>query len=296
MKTKLVLIAACTIPLASCAGWLDPPQSIGDLNTGYRYVPIDPLPVSFTNDFSRCPHQPGATPGLMNALPDLTTRVATEDVTGEASVTVPGVGVSGSGRSYRVTQDLIAYDMARLRFEVPAGLETDTTAPARTREASESLAQVRLLRADETPRSGANVITVPVYVGVGLRLTANLQIRSGKVNLSDLGAISAAVSANRARGSLVSQTLGLSSSKIVTIMPLPGELNATTILAATVAMAQIKGLFFDADSRPWPRVVGIHYPFARMNPALVNAIVGTLVDRPIHWTPCAVDGAGLTVG
>ncbi len=295
IRTKLVLIAASLAPLSSCAQWLDPPQSIGDLNAGYRYVAIDPLPVSFANDFSSCPTHPGVPAGLMNALHDLSSRVSTEDVTGEASGSVPGVAVGGSGRSYRVTQDFIAYDTARLRFEIPPGLlDQSGTSPARTPGSNASLAQIRVLGADENPTNSNNrVITVPVYVGVGLRLTANLQVRSGKVNLTDLGAISAAARADRVRGGLVSQTLGLGGSKVMTIVPMPGELNSTTIQAATVAMGQIRGLLYDAETQRWPRVVGIHYPFARVDPALVNAIVTTLATRRIEWRPCATDDAGL---
>lgn len=296
MKSKFILAAAFAIPLSGCAEWLDPPQSIGDLNAGYRYVAIDPLPVAFTNNFAACPSQPGVTPSLMHALPDLASRVATEDVTGDASASIPGVSVAASGRSYRVTQDFIAYDTARLRFEVPADLLTDGgAAPAGTMRAT-SLAQVRALNAgDRLSNANNRIVDVPVYIGIGLRLTANLQVRSGKVNLTDLGALSGAVSANRVRGSLVAQTLGVSGSRVTATLPLPGELNPTTIQAATVAMGQIRMLMFDAETRPWPRVVGIHYPFARINPALTNAIVAALVQRRIEWRPCATADARLNL-
>lgn len=296
MKSRLILTAALVAPLSACSQWLDPPQSIGDLNAGYRYIAIDPLPVSFTNDFSHCPAQTGTTPSLMNGLPDLASRVSTEDVTGEANASVPGVTVGGSGRSYRVTQDFIASDTVSLRFEVPPDLlAAGGMAPAAS-PLPASLAGVRALNATEAPRNPANrVITVPVYVGVGLRLTASLQIRNGKVNLTDLGAISGAVSANRVHGSLVAQTLGVAGPRMTNLVPLPGELNPTTIQAAAVAMGQMKVLLDDAATRPWPRVVGIHYPFARINPALVNAIVSALVARRIEWRPCATDEARLTL-
>ena len=81
--------------------------------------------------------------------------------------------------------------------------------------------------------------------------------------------------------------------KVMSSVPLPGELNPTTIQAATVAMGQIRMLFYDAETRRWPRVVGIHYPFERVNPALVNAIVSALVTKRIEWRPCATDDAAL---
>jgi hypothetical protein len=292
MKSKFFLIAAA-LPLSSCAQWLDPPQSIGDINAGYRYVPVDPLPVSFTNDLSACVAPAGTTPGLMNALPNLASRVATEDTTAEASVTVPAVTAGGSGRSYRVTQDFIIYDTATLRFEVPSDLlGPDQMTPA-SRPPPASLARVRALDPDENPSGTNQVIAVPVYVGVGLRLTANLQIRAGKVNLTDLGAISGAVSANRVQGGLVSQLLGLGGTRASAMAPGPGELNPTTIQAAAVAMGQIRAIVYDAGTQRWPQVVGIHYPFARVNPALVNAIQSELARHPIAWHPCSATGQRL---
>ena len=295
LRRRPLVVLSMLASTAGCAQWLDPPQSVGDLNAGYRYVAIDPLPVSFDQNFSGCPAPSGAQPGLMDALPDLASRVSTEDITGEASGSVPGVSVSGSGRSFRVTQDFIAYDTARLRFEVPPELlQADASAPARAASRQAPATQIRALEENQQVSNARNhVITVPVYVGVGLRLTSNLQVRSGKVNLSDLGALSAAVRADRVRGDLVSQALGLGGPKVVSSVPLPGELNSTTIQAATVAMGQIRMLLYDAETRRWPRVVGIHYPFERVNPALVNAIVAALVTKRIEWHPCATDDATL---
>lgn len=296
MQKRVWGILACVAPLSACAQWLDPPQSIGDVNAGYRYIAIDPLPVSFNNSFTGCPAPTGATPGLMNALHDLTARVSTEDITGEASGSFTGVTAGASGRSYRVTQDFIAYDTARLRFEVPPGLLAAGEMTPREGLTDASLSGFRALSDNENPSNAGNrVITVPVYVGVGLRVTANVQVRSGKVNLTDLGAISAAARADRVRGGLVSQTLGLGGSKVVTMVPLPGELNPTTIQAATVAMGQIRTLLFDSETQRWPRVVGIHYPFAEVNPALVNAIVTELTTNRITWSPCATSGSALSL-
>lgn len=294
-RTRSLLALSMLLSTAGCAQWLDPPQSVGDLNAGYRYIAIDPLPVSFVQDYSACPRPAGTQPRLMDALPDLASRVSAEDVTGEGSASVPGVEIGGSGRSFRVTQDFIAYDTARLRFEVPPELlEDGDSASARTPSPGGEAPQIRALEEGERVETARNhVITVPVYVGIGLRLTSNLQVRSGKVSLSDLGALSAAVRADRVRGDLVAQALGMTGPKVLSSVPLPGELNSATIQAATVAMGQIRMLFYDAETRPWPRVVGIHYPFERVNPALVNAIVAALVTKRIEWRPCATDDAAL---
>src|SRR4051794_1482198 len=51
-------------------------------------------------------------------------------------------------------------------------------------------------------------------------------------------------------------------------MPLPGELNATTIQNATIALGAIKALLYADDIQRRARVVGIHYPFATEDPAI----------------------------
>jgi hypothetical protein len=176
-----------------------------------------------------------------------------------------------------VTQDFIAYDETNLRFDV-----TVTGA-----EQAGATRHFRLL-AEHDP--GTNVVIVPVYVGIGLRLTANVTVLKGNVSLSNLAALSAAATANRVQGSLVAQSLGLSGAKVMAIMPIPGELNSTTVQNAAVAIGSIKALIYDPDTAKWPRVVGIHYPFATINQKQVNDIVSALAARPIPWKPCATSG------
>lgn len=291
MNRYSVFAALACVSLSGCSEWLDPPQTIGDVNAGYRYVAIDPLPINFTNDFSKCGSLAGSTPGLIDALHDLTARVSTQQISGEGSLSAPVVKVGASGSTYQVTQDFIAYDQTPLRFEVPAHLADTRYSAADVSSGS----PLRLLREDEPARRGARVLTIPVYVGLGLRLTANVTVRKGNVNLADLGALSAAAKAEQVRGSLVAQTLGMSGPKVSALLPLPGELNPTTIQNATVAIGSIKALLDDPSTRRWPRVVGIHYPFERVSPAMTNAIVSALAEKRIEWSPCSTDEARLKV-
>jgi hypothetical protein len=110
------------------------------------------------------------------------------------------------------------------------------------------------------------------------------------VNLADLGALSVAAKANRVNGGLVVQSLGLNGPKIAATMPLPGELNATTIQNATVALGAIKALLYADDTQRRARVVGIHYPFATQDPAMIDAILAALAAKPIVWKPCEYAG------
>jgi hypothetical protein len=287
MRKIVLLLAACALPLAGCAEWIDPPQSIGDENAGFRYVPIDPLPVSFVNDFSKCVKE-GAPSDLLDALHDLSARVSVQQISGEAKASVPIFSVGASGSSYQVTQDFIAYDETPLRFEVsPPPLSAEGGNGGTT------TARHKLTLLKEDAQSDKPVITIPVYVGVGLRLTANVIVRKGNVNLSDLGSISAAAKAEQIRGGLVAQTLGINGPKVTATLPLPGEINTTTIQNATVAIGAIKAMLHDPATGRWPRVVGIHYPFERVDQAQVNAIVSALSGKKLVWKPCQTEAARL---
>src|SRR4051812_47498551 len=120
MRLAAALLAACS--LTSCTQWVDPPQSLGDVNAGYRYVAIEPLPVAYP-DYSACKSRtPGGTPDLLDAVHDMAARVSVLQISGEGSAKFAPVNVSASGSTYEVTQDFIAYDEATLRFEVPPNL------------------------------------------------------------------------------------------------------------------------------------------------------------------------------
>lgn len=279
MKTHVMLAALGAVALAGCNGRLDAPGTLGDANSGFRYVAIDPLPVAHQG-FAACPARPpNATADLLDALPDSASRVAVRNVSGQVSGGIPIFKAGVSGSTYEVVQDYISYDETHIRFEVPE--ETGTEAVATAGAAP----QVRLLGDEERPISG-KVISVPVYVGVGLRLTATVKVRKGNVNLADLGALSAAAEAEKVQGALVVQTLGLNGPKIAATIPMPGELNPTTIQNAAVALGAIKALLYAEDTQRQPRVVGIHYPFEQRDGAMINAIVRELATTPVAWAPC----------
>jgi hypothetical protein len=129
---------------------------------------------------------------------------------------------------------------------------------------------------------------IPVYVGVGLRLTADLQVLRGTINLSSIGAIAAGVEAGKASGSLVVQTLGVTGKQVATSLPLPSELNQTTVQNAILSLDSIKAIIFDSQNTVvTPRVTGIYLPIRNGTEDLVNRIVSELARSPIPWyRPC----------
>src|SRR5690606_25265695 len=92
------------------------------------------------------------------------------------------------------------------------------------------------LKASLTNSDNPDVI-VPVYVGVGLRLTANITVNKGKVNLGNLFALGLEANSEKVSGTLVVQTLGVSGENISSVIPMPSEINPTTIQNAIMALA-----------------------------------------------------------
>ena len=127
-------------------------------------------------------------------------------------------------------------------------------------------------------------VTIPVYVGVGLRLLADVRVLKGTVNLASLGAIAASVEAGSSAGSLTVQTLGLSGEKVMSAMPLPSKLNQTTVENAILAIGTIKALMYDEDKvNVTPRVTGFFLPLRYGSADLVNLIYAELAKSDVPW-------------
>jgi hypothetical protein len=132
----------------------------------------------------------------------------------------------------------------------------------------------------------AERVYVPVYVGVGLRLTASVKVLKGNVKLSSLGAIAAEAEAGNLSGSLVIQTLGITGKTVSTSIPLPSDLNQTTVQNAILSLGSIKAILHDEETEVTPRVVGIYNPIGG-GQQVVNGIISILASRRIRWyRPC----------
>ena len=128
-----------------------------------------------------------------------------------------------------------------------------------------------------------NIVTFPVYVGVGMRMTADVTVNRGTVNLASLGAIGAAAEANEVTGTLVVQTLGLNGKQVSANLPLPSALNQTTIENAIQSLGAIKAIAFNndiEDVQTRPRIVGIYIPVNDGSEAFINAVVSELASEP----------------
>lgn len=103
-----------------------------------------------------------------------------------------------------------------------------------------------------------NEFNIPVYVGIGLRLKATVSVIQGKVNLGSLPALSAAVKAGKATGTMSVQTLGISGKSARNNLLLLDKIDDTTIQNAIQVLASIKSSIESDDTVLTPRILGFH--------------------------------------
>ena len=273
---KRVFITAVVVSLTACSTFseLQLPQSSGEKLSGYTYIPLDPLPVALP----LCEEKGFALKPLLDALPDNTIRMVVKEFDADGSLSFGLVNIGVQGKRYQVVLDYINSDITNIWVTV------------RKKEGRISIERLdKAFSPDSNNKDDSLVYSggIPVYIGVGLRLTADFKINHGEVRLSSLGSIAAAVEAGNATGSLVVQTLGMTGKQVSTVLPLPSELNQTTVQNAILALGSIKTMLNSEKSLViTPRVVGMYIPF-QADLATINVIITTLGGRRIEWSqPC----------
>lgn len=304
MKKGMSLVLICAVlPGCETIGELNPPRTLGEANTGYTYIPVDPLEVGVLLDeqfpagtpadqmrrtrYARCygRRDDQAKVDVMDALPDHTVRMAIRNVSASGGGGFGPTAVSASGNSYQVVVDSIFADTTNVRFAIRVGGgERLMSLPRDIPSATEI--EVRRMPKNALAPDGFEEVTIPVYVGVGVRLTANLFTRKGGINLSNLPAIAASVEGEKTSGSLTMQTLGIYSQQVASTFPIPSELNTTSIQSALVSLGAVKAVVYDSDTGTRPRVTGIYNPLPTSDPELINRIYSALAKEPIDWSPC----------
>lgn len=323
-----------SVALCGCAGVLHEPRTLGELNTGYNYVPVDPLQVTVLTEpaippgasahlmramrYVRCVPRGqmdegekatvsaggteaggdadnGSDPAdVMDALPDHTIRMAVRELTGEGTAGFGPVALSGSGRTYQVVMDSIFADTTNTRFAIQALHAGGPISVFSLPEKIPPGTEIKVIRLSdpsdperiEAPR-GFEEVTIPLYVGVGLRLTANIYTRKGGVNLSDLPGLAASADAEESSGSLTMQTLGVYNQQVASTFAIPSELSSASVQQALVSMGSVKAIVYDRDTGTRPRLTGLYNPLPTSDPLLINKIYAALAMRPIPWAPCA---------
>ncbi len=295
--TRIATFFLIIFCLVSCRDRPALPNSLGEQSSGFDYVPLDPLPVRIIRG-EGCVLSTTRTRPVLSSLPDNAVRIATRQISGSASGTLGPARIGTSGNQYQVILDYINADVVNVRFRI-ISIRPGATAATPRPDGPETLVVQRLSTEPEmrsgstTPNAETTVsdIVIPVYVGVGLRLTANINVIRGQVNLGSLASLAAEAQAENISGSMIVQTLGITGPQVASSLPLPSELNQTTLQNAILALGSIKAIVYDTQGTVIaPRVTGIFNPLGRSDPTFVNLVVSELARDSIEWRlPCATE-------
>jgi hypothetical protein len=304
------LITLSLVALAGCVSVPTLPKTLAEQHASYTYIPLDPLPVS-TRPGRSCEAEPQTGPSaqktpairykdLLKSLPDQAVRIAVATYDGSGTLVFGPFKSGAEGHSYEVILDYISVDTANVPVYVERLAERPNLPPKEISVYDQSYVGTTTYRVQRDPKSDlflfskgnttappGDRVNIPVYIGVGLRLTALITVTKGNANLSSLGAIAAGAEAGNLTGSLVVQTLGVTGKSVATTLPLPSELNQTTVQNAILALGSIKAILYsEGDTEITPRVVGIYNPIGG-GQQVVNGIISVLASDPIVWyRPC----------
>jgi len=94
-------------------------------------------------------------------------------------------------------------------------------------------------------------------VGVGLRLISLITTLDAGINIGDLSSIGLAAKQGRLSGTLMIEVVGIKSKDVTTLLPLPSEINQTTIQNAMQSLATIKSKIYDPITELCPQVMAV---------------------------------------
>jgi hypothetical protein len=236
---------------------------------GRGYQPIDPITV---------PTQAARTNQLLlKELPNEAMRLAVGQLDASGNVSFGPATIAVKDSTYLVILDYIKYRsrsmLMRYKLRDPMDCEQrseklspdkrldfvrigcayDYEALSIERSADESKAGAT---EEKRPGSRSEIQTlgnwqytyIPLYMGVGVRMIASVTVQEGKVNLSSPIGLGAAAQANQISGGLLVQTLGASGEAISPVIPIPSELNVTTIQNAIMALGTVKSKLYDSQN------------------------------------------------
>lgn len=94
-------------------------------------------------------------------------------------------------------------------------------------------------------------------VGVGLRLISLITTSEAGINIGDLSSLGLAAKAGKVKGTLMIEVVGIKSKDVTTLLPIPSEINQTTIQNAMQALATIKSKIYDGETKLFPQVMAV---------------------------------------
>ncbi|WP_423391975.1 hypothetical protein [Burkholderia sp. LMG 21824] len=267
----LVILSGCSAldikPLDASQFDVSPQASSSQTSTSRTappagYQPLDPAPVNVIAIGGVVPPPQD----ILDALPDETMRLAIGQIDISGNITYGPVALSAANSSYIVTVDYIKSNTHPL-FVKKGPIRQDGSFAAYV--------------VDDAKVAD---ISLPVYIGVGLRVTATLSTKRAGINLGNLIAIGAAAQANQLTGTLVVQTLGLTGENISTALPIPSDVSVGSIQSAIQALGTMKAKLYDTSkTRIEPRVVGVYNNLGGSTSSTINGIISSVLAKPLDF-------------
>lgn len=317
--TRFVIILSA-ISFFFITGCANTPKTMGELYSGYTYIPVDPLSIeikplcgiSKLSDLVKTPDKSK----ILRTLPDNTVRLSMEVFDSEGNISYGVSKIETKGSHYKLTADYINSDTVNIPIYIKKAITVYKGSGSLKSLSDHNLgAEEVVVRPDEiirdkiykytngtltisspAPNSEKYTVTtvepilgaedytkynLPVYVGIGLRVIADGTTIQANASISGIGIV-ANEAGNSLNGYLTVQTLGVSAK--AASLPIQHELTRATAENAFVALGAIKAILYDRETTLTPRVVGFYLPLSG-GKKLVNAIISALSTTSVAWCP-----------
>lgn len=297
------------------------PKSLGERSSGFGYIPLDGLTAIETLDPVSCGTEDQSDTDvvpmpIVQSLPDISVRFAVAAYTNEGALSWAPVQVTGKGQLYHAILDYVNVDEIPQTFwarkyvktvkneiqsrpilealdsgDLVVGYDVRSTEPIEVTGSITTSDTARYQSAINSPdalRAAVyDELTIPIYVGIGVRLTADVQALQAGVALNSIGGIAASAERNALAGNLTIQTIGASGSTIATSLPLPNKMDQTTAENAIIGLATTRSRIYTSDGESntvtrTPRVVALYSPVVA-DPRFVSAVYSQLAKKPPIW-------------
>lgn len=281
MSRHKFLVSAALLGLAACPTKTTIPKTTSEIMRGSSYFPLSPKPVTVSYGDEKT----GPTSrDLLDSLPNETIRLSVGTIDETGTMTFGAGAVGQEGHSYEVVVDYVKYTTAYLpvcfsslaksdkgKFVAGEAIAAFYTPLGKVDIANDTHVdkQPQTLKSTEF----ALVHKVPIYIGVGLRIRATIQVLKGNVQLSLFG-IGSAASAGNVSGTMVVQTLGVFGEPVSALLPLPSDVTQSSIQGAMQSLAALKAKLYGKDVGARPQVVGFETIFA--SPQAIQLIEATI--------------------
>lgn len=289
----------------------DLPATLAERASGNAYIPLRGMPVRQLpanscfdwKDGKKVPnsqYKNAVSRDIRMALPNMVTRFVVANTSVNGGISFGPVGVTAENSSYEAIMDYVNADTTSEVLWVGANVRRDegtvTIAPSQI-EPGDKILGYRVEQFHDSDDVAANSTAKPqsfegediaftVIVGVGVRITAYINSIKGGVALNGFAGIGAKADGASLVGTLTMESLGITSKAVATALPIPSELDQTTIANSFTATGSIRAQIYDPETKVNVRAVGFESPIGA-SVSLVNAVTSELSrNRPQWHRPC----------